>query len=124
MAKLSAVELKPFIPARDFQLSKKFYVDLGFTQGWSDADLAYFRVSDAAFLLQNFYHPDLAGNLMIHLLVHDAAAWRDHALRSGLPETYGIAISALELRPWGIRDFHFPDPSGVLWRIGENVSHR
>ena len=122
MANLEAIELKPFIPARDFDLSKRFYSDLGFTLAWSDSDLACFRVPEAAFLLQNFYVAELAGNLMIHLLVKDAASWRDHA-QAAVAAKYGIEVSPLELRPWGIRDFFFPDPSGVLWRIGENVSH-
>src|SRR5262249_250695 len=43
MSELTAVEIKAFVPARDFALSKQFYQDLGFTIAWSDADLAYVR---------------------------------------------------------------------------------
>jgi uncharacterized glyoxalase superfamily protein PhnB len=24
-------------------------------------------------------------------------------------------------RPWGLRDFIIVDPTGVLWRIGQNI---
>jgi len=41
MSNLGAVEIKAFVPARDFALSKRFYEDLGFTISWSDSDLAY-----------------------------------------------------------------------------------
>ena len=29
---LKVVEIKAFVPAKDFELSKRFYADLGFTQ--------------------------------------------------------------------------------------------
>jgi hypothetical protein len=32
---LPVTELKTFVPARDFELSKRFYVDLGFTLEWT-----------------------------------------------------------------------------------------
>src|SRR5690242_10858 len=69
MAGLEAVEIKAFVPARDFALSMQFYQDLGFAIAWSDSDLAYLRVGDCSFLLQNFYEPRHAGNFMMHLLV-------------------------------------------------------
>ena len=43
MSGLNDIEIKPFVPARDFALSKQFYEDLGFTIAWSDAGLAYLR---------------------------------------------------------------------------------
>src|SRR5262245_939423 len=41
MGALTTIELKAFVPARDFELSKRFYQDLGFTMSWCDNDLAY-----------------------------------------------------------------------------------
>jgi predicted lactoylglutathione lyase len=32
MSSLATVEIKAFVPASDFDLSKKFYRDLGFTE--------------------------------------------------------------------------------------------
>src|SRR5258705_10401381 len=57
MSDLNAVEIKAFVPARDFGLCQRFYEDLGFTVAWSDADLAYLRCDGCSFLLQNFYNP-------------------------------------------------------------------
>ena len=41
VSNLTTVEVKAFVPARDFALSKQFYQDLGFELAWSDDDLAY-----------------------------------------------------------------------------------
>ena len=69
MSDLTVVEIKAFVPARDFALSKQFYQDLGFELAWPGDDLAYLRHGDSAFLLQNFYNEEHAGNFMMHLLV-------------------------------------------------------
>ena len=74
-ATLTAVEMKAFVPARDFELSKRFYADLGFEIPWSSDDLAYLHVGPAAFLLQKVYVPAPAGHFMVHLLVPDADVW-------------------------------------------------
>lgn len=34
---------------------------------------------------------------------------------------YGVKIGAIEQQPWRMRDFVMADPSGVLWRVGENT---
>jgi hypothetical protein len=54
MANLRAVELKAFIPAKDFTLSKRFYQDLGFTQSSDTDGVAYFHHGEVSFLLQDF----------------------------------------------------------------------
>ena len=43
MRDLTAIEIKAFVPAKDFDLSKRFYQDLGFTVAWSSEGLAYIR---------------------------------------------------------------------------------
>ena len=32
---MNAIDLKTFLPARDFAVSRRFYVDLGFTETWA-----------------------------------------------------------------------------------------
>ena len=118
---LNAVEIKAFVPARDFALSKRFYEDLGFTIAWSDSDLAYLRCGNCSFLLQNFYNPEHAGNFMMHLLVADVEAWWQHVENSQLRAQYDVRAEPPVDRPWGMRDFTIVDPSGVLWRIAQNT---
>ena len=41
---LQAVEIKAFVPAKDFELSKRIYADLGFVQRCEGGGVAYFCV--------------------------------------------------------------------------------
>lgn len=122
--KLGAIELKPFVPAKDFERATAFYRDLGFEMRWSSDDLAYFCRDDCAFLLQRYYVKTLADNFMLHLLVADVDAWHEHVERAQIGRKYGVMVSAVDTRPWGMRDFTLTDPSGVLWRIGQNTETR
>jgi len=121
MANLKVTEVKAFIPAKDFALSQRFYQDMGFTMASVGGGVAYFHYGDAAFLLQDFYHPELAGNLMMHLLVEDVDVWHATLRETGLAERYGVNIGEIKLQPWGMRDFPVVDPSGVLWHVAQNV---
>jgi hypothetical protein len=119
---LKAVEIKAFVPARDFSASKAFYAALGFEVAWSSDDLAYIRHGSTSFLLQNFYIPEHAGNFMMHLLVESADDWYRHVMASGVVQQFDVRIEAPADRPWGLRDFPLTDPAGVLWRIGHNIA--
>jgi len=120
MDNLAVVEIKAFVPARDFALSQQFYQDLGFTIAWSSGDLAYVRHGNTSFLLQNFYVAEHAGNFMMHLLVEDVDAWWRHVEARQLQSKYQITLAPPADRPWGLRDFVISDPTGVLWRIGQS----
>lgn len=122
MANLRVVELKAFVPARDFELSKRFYRDIGFTMASDGGGVAYFHHGEASFLLQDYFDPGLAANLMMHLLVEDVDAWRQSLEERGIAEAYGVKIGPVELQPWRMRDFVLFDPCGVLWRVAQNVN--
>jgi catechol 2,3-dioxygenase-like lactoylglutathione lyase family enzyme len=121
MDNMTTVEIKAFIPARDFDLSKRFYQELGFTMAWSSDGLAYFHHGNSSFLLQKFYVKDHADNFMMHMLVEDVEAWWRHVEAQGLAAKYGVRTEPPSDKPWGIRDFCITDPTGVLWRIGQNI---
>ena len=57
----------------------------------------------------------------MHMLVEDVEAWWNRINDSGVAAKYGVKLSNIELQPWRMRDFRLTDPSGVLWRIGQNV---
>jgi len=124
MTDMSIVEIKAFVPAKDFALSKQFYQDLGFELVWSSDDLAYLRRGTSSFLLQNFYVAEHADNFMMHLLVNDVEAWWRHVQDHGIAAKYGVLAQPPEDRSWGLRDFPIADPTGVLWRIGQNIAPR
>ncbi|MCJ8298010.1 MAG: hypothetical protein MJK13_03610 [Pseudomonadales bacterium] len=55
MQQLEVVEIKAFIPAKNFQLSKCFYTDIGLTKCSDGNGIAYFKHDNSSFLLQGFY---------------------------------------------------------------------
>jgi len=115
-------EIKAFVPAKDFELSKQFYKDIGFTMASDGGGIAYFHFEQASFLLQDSCAESFAENFMMHMLVEDVEAWWNRANESGVVAKYGVTLSNIELQPWRMRDFCLLDPSGVLWRIGQNVT--
>lgn len=121
MPELKVIEIKAFVPAQDFEISKRFYRELGFTMASEGGGVAYFHWGHASFLLQDYCADKLAENFMMHLLVEDVDAWWQQVQASGVAERYGVRVGPIETQPWRMRDFCLWDPSGVLWRIGQNV---
>ena len=121
MPDLTAVELKPFVPARDYEHSKRFYADFGFRLASDAGGTAYFHHGNVAFLLMDFYEQQLAEHLTLHLLVKDVDAWYAAVTSAGLAEQYGSTITPIEQQPWRMRDFTITDPAGVTWRIAQNT---
>ena len=56
----------------------------------------------------------------MHLLVADVNAWYAQLQSAGLAQKYAVTITEPTLQPWHMIDFVVYDPSGVLWRIGQN----
>ena len=121
MSNLHVTEIKAFVPAKDFELSKQFYKDLGFTMASEGGGIAYFHFEHVSFLLQNYCTEGLAENFMMHMLVDDVDAWWNKINESEVVRKYSVKLWPIELQPWQMRDFCITDPSGVLWRIGQNV---
>jgi len=114
----TVTDLKAFVPARDIDLSKQFYADLGFTINWSNSDIAELQIGAFRFLLQKFYVAEHAGNFMMSLAVADADLWWEHIRRIDLANKYpGIMCKPLTMQPWGVRVLYLSDPTGVLWHI-------
>jgi len=121
-ANLRVTEIKAFVPAKNFEVSKQFYKDLGFTMASEGGGVACFRFGNVSFLLQDFCVESLAENFMMHIVVEDVDSWWSHVLATGLTAKYGVNATAIESQPWKMRDFCLFDPSGVLWRIGQNTN--
>ena len=58
--------VRPFLPARDFELSKRFYEALGFRK-LLEGDVVIFEVGGTSFLLQKHYEKNWAENFMMQL---------------------------------------------------------
>jgi len=111
----AALDLKPFVPARDFDLSKRFYRAIGFTEDWTNGEIAFFKNGPTSFLLRFEEDASYAKGLQMQLLVESADEWFEH-VRPAL-ETFQTTAEGPVNRPWGTRDFVLTDPSGVRWRV-------
>ena len=69
---------RPFLPGKDFDLSKRFYDALGFKKTLDGDDVAIYEIGTGGFLLQKFYVKDWAENFMMQLMVDDLDAWWAH----------------------------------------------
>lgn len=108
---------RPFVPAKDFNLSKRFYLKLGFEIVLDADDVAIFRIGTSSFLLHPF---DQAENFMMQLMVDDLDSWwaRIESLR--LKGDFGVPEPRPpKMQPWGLRVAYLVDPSGVLWHVAQ-----
>ena len=118
---MDVIEIKAYVPAKDFELSTQFYRDLGFNVELLGPEMAYLNIGTSSFLLQNFYVKEHAENFMMHMLVENVDGWWQKVVSQKLSDRYGVMAIAPVDQPWGIRDFVLTDPTGVLWRIGQVI---
>jgi len=118
-ALMASANARPFLPARDFAVSRRFYQTLGFPL-LLDGDVAIFAVGASRFILQPHYTAAWAEQCMMQLMVDDLDAWWAHLSALDLPGTFGVpAPTAPAMQPWGLRVAYVVDPSGVLWHVAE-----
>ena len=110
--------LRPFVPAKDFETSKRFYADLGFRIEPLDDTIAEAHLEEHSFLLQDYYVEQWAENFVMHMVVDDLEQWWRHIASLNLAERYGVqAPRAPKAEPWGLTVVYVFDPCGVLWHI-------
>jgi hypothetical protein len=106
--------LRVYVPAKNFELSKRFYSALGFrmTEGWGDT--VDCELGGQRFRLQNYYVKAWAENCMMVLDVDDVAEWHEHARRV-IEEGHfsGARVTAPEAAGESMV-VHVWDPTGVL----------
>ena len=84
----SVVSLRPFLPARDFQVSRRFYADLGFELVPLGDKLVHVGLGTFAFLLQDFFVREWAENFKKNSLRRRAKT------RGGGPRAQALAARA------------------------------
>ena len=111
---LNIKHFKVYMPAKDFELSKRFYTALGFkmSEGWGGT--ADFELNGNRFRLQDYYVKDWAENFMVVIGVDDAEEWHQHVTKiAGCEEFGNVRIKPPEIvDEWHV--LHVTDPSGVL----------
>lgn len=121
MLQLTSIEIKAFVPAKDFQHSIEFYQAVGFTMASNSGGIAYFHHGGCAFLLQDFHVAECTRNFMMHWQVENVDDWYQHLLEQNIVQRFGVRMEPPQDQPWRMRDFVLIDPSGVLWRVAQNI---
>ncbi len=116
-----AKSIRPFIGAKNFELSRGFYRDLGFEENVLTSDMSVFKTQELAFYLQDYYAKDWIENTMIFLEVEDVGRYWKELLALDLSSKYeGVKLTPIREYDWG-RECFLHDPSGILWHFGEFV---
>ncbi|WP_215235474.1 VOC family protein [Dyadobacter linearis] len=117
--KHNAISMRPFIGAKDFEVSRRFYRDLGFEEVVLEHNFSVFKLDQLAFYLQDYYIKDWIDNSMIFLEVDDVERYYADLLALDLPGKYeGVRLTPIKTDYWG-RECFLHDPSGILWHFGE-----
>lgn len=112
MIDLHASDVRAFLPAQDFELSKQFYIDLDCKLEWSDENLALFNLAGSRFYLQRHYTKEWAENSMLHISIQDAAsccAAIEKLLKSG--RFPGARVAPPRQEPYGALVTYVWDPA-------------
>jgi catechol 2,3-dioxygenase-like lactoylglutathione lyase family enzyme len=114
-----AISIRPFIGARNFEVSRSFYRDLGFRETVLFRNMSLFKTGDLGFYLQDAYIKDWIDNSMIFLEVEDVDQYYSQLLALDLATKYeNVKLTPITKFDWG-RECYLHDPSGILWHFGE-----
>jgi catechol 2,3-dioxygenase-like lactoylglutathione lyase family enzyme len=115
----NAKSIRPFIGAKDYDLSRSFYQDLGFEESILGPDMSYFKTAGIGFYLQKAYVKDWVDNTMVFMEVDNVGRFYEELLALDLPRKYdGVRLVPIREEAWG-RECFLHDPSGILWHFGE-----
>lgn len=119
---LKALSIRPFIGAKDFELSKNFYRDLGFEEVTLTPNMCLYRNGQLGFYLQDAYVQEWIDNTMIFIEVENVNKLYDELLGLNLTSRYkNVRLVPIRIEEWG-RECFLHDPSGILWHFGEFFS--
>ncbi len=122
MHNLKASDIKAFIGSKDFDLSRDFYVAMGFKLNFDAGDIAELELGDCRFYLQDYYQRQWCENSMLHITVEDAEAWHRNAQAVLASRSYGAArVKAPEVQDYGALVTHVWDPVGVLLHFAQPI---
>lgn len=117
--KQKAKSIRPFIGAKDYELSRSFYRDLGFQEIILSDEMSLFKTDQIGFYLQNAYVQDWIDNSMIFLEVEDVELYWKELLTLNLTAKYqGVKLTGIREYDWG-KECFLHDPSGILWHFGQ-----
>ncbi len=116
---LKAKSIRPFIGAKNFELSRKFYRALGFEEVVLLHNMSLFKSESIGFYLQDAYVKDWIDNTMVFMEIEDIDQFWNELIALDLSVKYEkVKLTPIRTFEWG-RECYVHDPSGILWHFGE-----
>jgi hypothetical protein len=111
--------LRTFIGSINFETSRHFYQDIGFTEVPLSNGFSLFRVDELSFYLQDHYVKDWMDNTMLFIEVTDVEHCFQWLQQLQLEQKYpGVKLLPIKSEGWGAECFLI-DPAGVLLHFGQ-----
>ncbi|MES2431002.1 MAG: glyoxalase [Bacteroidota bacterium] len=117
--KQKTISIRPFIGAKEFDISRSFYRDLGFNETVLSPNMSVFKTQQLAFYLQNAYVKDWVDNTMVFIEVENVEEYWEELSSLDLSAKYEkVKLVPVKKLDWG-KECFLHDPSGILWHFGE-----
>jgi catechol 2,3-dioxygenase-like lactoylglutathione lyase family enzyme len=117
--KSNLISIRPFIGAKNFEQSRNFYEDLGFTEIFLQPKMSLFQKNQIGFYLQDAFVQDWIDNTMVFIEVENLDQAYSDMFALNLKTKYPtVKLVPIRVEHWG-REFFLHDPSGILWHFGE-----
>lgn len=115
----NAKSIRPFIGAKNYNISRSFYRDLGFEEKVLSHNMCLFKSGELGFYLQDAYVKDWIDNTMVFMEVDNVEHFWKELQALSLDERYeSVRLTPTRIMPWG-KECFVHDPSGILWHFGE-----
>ena len=111
--------IETFVPSgRDFQASRRLFLELGFQINWETDDYVGFENNGCRFTLQNYDSREFAENLMMRVTVEDLDEFWQELTEKNVSEKFGVKLREPTDFPWG-REVNLIDIAGVCWHFAK-----
>ncbi len=115
------LSLEPFVPSgNNFEGSKLFFEELGFTINWDAGDYIGFEKDGCKFILQKYDKKDFAENFMVSVGISNAQEFWNEVNEKQLPQKFGIKLGKPTEQPYG-KEVNIIDIAGVCWHFVEQL---
>ena len=121
--KISGKSIRTFIGSKNYNISRNFYMDLGFEEIITSEKMSYIYIGEFGFYLQDAYVKDWVDNSMVFFEVDNLESTLKTIQSLKLTEKYeNVRLSKIVYNVWG-NEFFLHDPSGILWHFGKFKSN-
>lgn len=113
--------LRPFLPTKDLDTSRRFYEALGFRATHVNNEVCVMKIGGFSLILMRHFVKEWAEHQMIQLMVSDVEPWWDHHVDAEkLIAEFGVRPpKPPAMQPWGLIVGFISDPAGVCLHVAE-----